>query len=95
MTYPHAHPHASRLHHRPQPHRPGVSFALVNGSAFAVHVLLACSAAGLMATRVWGEISFGVLALLFQGFLLVWTAARFDRRADGRPAPQEDGEENR
>ncbi|MFD4141314.1 hypothetical protein [Streptomyces sp. NPDC058572] len=72
-----------------------MSFALVNGSAFAVHMLLACSAAELMATRVWGEANIGVLALLFQGALMVLTAARFDRRADGRPAPQEDGEESR
>ncbi|MGW2558244.1 hypothetical protein ACWCXB_03155 [Streptomyces sp. NPDC001514] len=60
-----------------------------------MHVLLACSAAELMATRVWGETSIGVLAMLFQGSLLVWTAARYDRRAGGRPAPQEDGEESR
>jgi hypothetical protein len=72
-----------------------VSFALVNGSAFAVHVLLACSAAELMATRVWGEASIGMLALLFQGFLLVWTAARYDRSANRRPAPQEIWEESR
>ncbi|MFG2872574.1 hypothetical protein [Streptomyces sp. NPDC048338] len=89
------HPHAPRLHHRPRPHRPGATFALVNGSAFALHVLLACSAAELMATRVWGETSIGVPALLFQGSLLVWTAARYERRADGRPAPHEDGEESR
>lgn len=89
------HPHDPRLHHRPRPHRPGVSFALVNGSAFAVHVLLACSAAELMATRVRGEATVGMLALLVQGSLLVWTAARYDRRADARPAPQEIWEESR
>ncbi|MET9409163.1 hypothetical protein ABZX90_25875 [Streptomyces sp. NPDC002935] len=72
-----------------------MSFALVNGSAFAVHVLLACSAAELMATRVWGEASIGVLALLLQGSLLVWTAARYDRLANRRPAPQEILEESR
>ncbi|MEU2262065.1 hypothetical protein ABZ557_17720 [Streptomyces sp. NPDC019645] len=89
------HPHVPHLRHRPRPHRPGVPFALVNGSAFAVHVLLACFAAELMATRVWGETSFGVLALLFQGSLLVWTAARYDRRADGHPASEGEGEESR
>ncbi|SDN40919.1 hypothetical protein SAMN05444921_12666 [Streptomyces wuyuanensis] len=89
------HPHVPRLRHRPRPHRPGVSFALVNGSAFAVHVLLACSAAELMATRVWGETSIGVLALLFQGSLLVWTATRYDRRADGHPTSQGEGQESR
>lgn len=90
-----AHPHAARLPHRSRPHRPGVFFALVNGTAFAVHVLLACSAPELMATPVRGETGIGVPALLFQGFLLVWTAARYDRRAAGRPAPQEGGEESR
>ncbi|MGW7378735.1 hypothetical protein [Streptomyces sp. NPDC054794] len=72
-----------------------MSFALVNGSAFAVHVLLACSAAELLGTRVWRETSIGELALLLQGSLLVWTAARYDRRADRGPAPHADGEESR
>lgn len=88
-----AHPHVPLVHHRPLPRRPGVSFALVNGSAFAVHVVLACAAPDVMGTRVRGEISLGVLAMLFQGFLLVWTAAGYDRSVAGRPAPQEDREE--
>ncbi|MGC4986987.1 hypothetical protein ACLQ18_41390 [Streptomyces sp. DT193] len=72
-----------------------MSFALVNGSALAVHVLLACSAAELMATRVRGEATIGMLAMLVQGSLLVWTAARYDRRANVRPTPQEIWEESR
>ncbi|MBT2511632.1 hypothetical protein J7I98_38810 [Streptomyces sp. ISL-98] len=81
-----AHPHAPRLHHRPRPPRPGLSFAVVNGSTFVVHLLLACSAADFMATRIWGETSIGVPALLLQGSLLVWTAARYDRHAEGGSA---------
>ncbi len=84
-----AHPHAPLIHHRPRPHRPGRSFAVVNGSTFAVHLLLACSAADFMATRVWGETTVGVLALLLQSALLVGTAVRYDRNADDRLAPQE------
>ncbi|MGW7367604.1 hypothetical protein ACWGI8_30330 [Streptomyces sp. NPDC054841] len=68
---------------------------MVNASTFAVHLLLACSADDFMATRIWGRTNIGVLALLLQASLLVWTAARYDRRADGRPAFQEDGEESR
>jgi len=81
--------HAPLLHHRSRPHRPGMSFAAVNGLTFGVHLLLACSAADFMATRVWGKTTIGVLALLIQGSLLVWTAARYDRRADERVVPQE------
>ncbi|AVZ74970.1 hypothetical protein SLUN_25085 [Streptomyces lunaelactis] len=81
--------HASLLHHRPRPHRPGMSFAVVNGLTFGLHLLLACSAADFMATRVWGETTIGVLALLIQGSLLLWTAARYDRRADERGAARE------
>ncbi|MFF3248031.1 DUF485 domain-containing protein [Streptomyces sp. NPDC002870] len=66
-----------------------MSFAVVNGLTFSVHLLLACSAPDLMATRVWGKTTIGVLALLIQGFLLMWTAARYDRRADQRVVPQE------
>lgn len=73
--------HAAPLHHQPRPHRPGVAFAVVNGLTFGVHLLLACSAADFMATRIWGEINIGVLAVLLQGALLLWTAARYDRRA--------------
>ncbi|MFF4227511.1 DUF485 domain-containing protein [Streptomyces sp. NPDC001820] len=62
---------------------------MVNGLTFSVHLLLACSAADFMATRVWGKTTIGVLALLIQGFLLMWTAARYDRRADQRVVPQE------
>ncbi|WP_234021408.1 hypothetical protein [Streptomyces sp. 142MFCol3.1] len=72
-----------------------MSFALVNGSALVVHVLLACSTAELLATRVWRETSIGELTLLLQGSLLVWTAARYDRRADRGPAPHAYGEESR
>ncbi|HZX37414.1 MAG TPA: DUF485 domain-containing protein [Streptomyces sp.] len=81
--------HAPLLHHRPRPHRPGLSFAVVNGLTFSVHLLLACSAPDFMATRVRGNTTIGVLALLIQGFLLMWTAARYDRRADQRVVPQE------
>jgi hypothetical protein len=83
--------YAPRLHHRPRPHRPGLSFALVNGVAFGAHLLLASFAADLMATRVWGRTTTGVLALLAQGVLLVWTATRYDRRAGAREAGQEAG----
>lgn len=73
--------HAPRLHHRPQPYHPGLSFAVVNGLTFCVHLLLALFAAEFMAARIWGETSIGMLALFVQGSLLLWTAARYDRRA--------------
>lgn len=76
-----AQPHAPLLHHRPPPYRPGLSFAVVNGVAFGVHLLLALFAAEFMAARIWGETSIGMLALLVQGSLLLWTAARYDGRA--------------
>ncbi|WP_274560793.1 hypothetical protein [Streptomyces spiramyceticus] len=63
-----------------------MSFAVANGLAFGLHLLLALTAADFMATRVWGETSIGVLALLVQGSLLLWGAVRYDRRAD-EPAP--------
>ncbi|WP_254707033.1 hypothetical protein [Streptomyces lunaelactis] len=66
-----------------------MSFAVVNGLTFGLHLLLACSATDFMATRVWGETTIGVLALLIQGSLLLWTAARYDRRADERGAARE------
>ncbi|MCX4821381.1 DUF485 domain-containing protein [Streptomyces sp. NBC_01142] len=59
-----------------------MAFALVNGLTFGLLLLLACSAPDFMAGRVWGEINVGVLALLVQGSLLLWTAAWYDRRAD-------------
>jgi hypothetical protein len=77
--------HAPYHHHRPRPYRPGMSFAVVNGSTFAVHLLLACSAADVMTTRIWGEFNVGALALLLQTGLLLWTSARYDRRADEHP----------
>ncbi|MCT4351781.1 hypothetical protein M5362_01360 [Streptomyces sp. Je 1-79] len=78
MTYP----HAPRTPHPSRPPRPGLSFAVVNAVVFAVHVLLLCSAPDVMAVPRWGETGLGVPALLLQGVLLVWTAARYDRRAD-------------
>lgn len=81
------HPHVPRPHHRhqrsPRIHRPGTVFATVNGSAFALHLLLACSAEDFLGTPVWGEITTGVLALLLQGSLLVGTAALYDRHESG------------
>ncbi|WP_244888790.1 hypothetical protein [Streptomyces purpureus] len=41
--------------------------------------MLACAAEDLLATRVTGQINLGVVALLAQGSLLLWTAARYDR----------------
>lgn len=79
MAHQHAHPHTPQLHQRPRPHPSGRSFALVNGLTFAVHLLLACTAEDLMATRVAGQITFGIVALLAQTALLLWTAARYDR----------------
>ncbi|MFD8194021.1 hypothetical protein [Streptomyces wuyuanensis] len=79
MAHQHTHPHTPRFPHVPRPHRPGRSFALVNGLTFAVHLLLACVAEDLLATRVAGQINLGVVALLAQGSLLLWTAARYDR----------------
>ncbi|WP_328875479.1 hypothetical protein OHT76_38410 [Streptomyces sp. NBC_00287] len=74
-----AHQHAPQLHQRPRPHLPGKSFLLVNGLTFAVHLLLACTAEDLLATRVAGQITVGVVALLAQAVLLLWTAVRYDR----------------
>lgn len=73
--------HAPPLHHRRRSHRPGLFFALVNGVTFGGHLLLASFAADLMTNRVWGRTTIGLLAILAQGALLVWTAARYDRRA--------------
>ncbi|WP_241838075.1 hypothetical protein [Streptomyces sp. CB03234] len=80
-----SYPPAPRLHHshqRPRRHRPGAVFATVNGSAFALHLLLACTAEDFMANPLWGEITTGLLGLLLQGSLLVGTAALYDRHAD-------------
>ncbi|MFE9020978.1 hypothetical protein ACFYNL_20765 [Streptomyces sp. NPDC007808] len=84
MAHQHTHPHTPRLHQRPRPHPPGRSFLLVNGLSFAVHLLLACTAQDLLGTRVVGQITFGVIALLAQVLLLLWTAARYDRALHGR-----------
>ncbi|GGT74057.1 MULTISPECIES: hypothetical protein [Streptomyces] len=70
---------------------------MVNGAALATHLLLACFAADFMATPVRGETGIGVPALLLQAVLLVWTAARYDRRAadstpGGRRTAHEQGE---
>ncbi|MFD7408462.1 hypothetical protein ACFV7R_38760 [Streptomyces sp. NPDC059866] len=83
MAHQHAHPHTPQHHQRPRPHPPGRSFLLVNGLTFAVHLLLACTAEDLLATRVTGEITLGVVALLAQSSLLLWTAARYDRTPYG------------
>ncbi|MEV6653758.1 hypothetical protein [Streptomyces sp. NPDC051219] len=72
-----------------------MSFAVVNGLTFGVHLLLVCSAPDFMASRIWGKTSVGVLALLFQGSLLLWSAARYDRRAGGHSAEQEQEQEYR
>ncbi|ATW46808.1 hypothetical protein ACWGJT_23375 [Streptomyces xantholiticus] len=92
MAHQHAHPHTPPYYERPRPHRPGRSFALVNGLTFAVHLLLACAAEDLLATRVAGQINLGVVAILAQGSLLLWTAARYDRAAHGEAAyePEEE-----
>ncbi|MFD9030901.1 hypothetical protein ACFVZW_07070 [Streptomyces sp. NPDC059567] len=82
MTYPHV---PNSPHHSPhpsRPRRPGLSFAVVNTTAFAAHLLLVCSAPDFMAAPVEGGTGIGMLALLLQAVLLVWTAARYDRRAD-------------
>ncbi|MEV4916746.1 hypothetical protein AB0K47_08035 [Streptomyces tirandamycinicus] len=81
MAHQHAPPHTPRFHQRTRPHRPSRSFALVNGLTFVVHLLLACAAEDLLATRVAGQINLGVVAVLAQGSLLLWTAARYDRAA--------------
>lgn len=79
MAYQHTHQRTPLFRQRARPHRPGRSFALVNGLTFVVHLLLACAAEDLLATRVAGQINLGVVALLAQGSLLLWTAARYDR----------------
>ncbi|WP_187282984.1 hypothetical protein, partial [Streptomyces sp. MS191] len=64
------------------PHRrPGLAFAVINGSTFAVHVLLVCTT-DVMAAPSRGGTGFGVTALLLQAALLVVTAVRYDRRTD-------------
>ncbi|TQK45228.1 hypothetical protein FBY35_6781 [Streptomyces sp. SLBN-118] len=84
MAYEHPH----HLHQRPRPPRPGTSFALVNGLTLGVHLVLACSAPDFMGERLWGASTVGMLALLLQASLLLWTAARYDRRKGG-PAPHQ------
>lgn len=83
MAHPHTHPYTPQLQQRTRPRPPGRFFALVNGLTFAVHLLLACTAEDLLATRVAGQITLGVVALLGQGSLLLWTAARYDRASHG------------
>lgn len=83
MTYPPVPSVPATVAHHSRPRRPGLSFAVVNTTAFAVHLPIVCSDADFMAAPVEGGTGFGVPALLFQAVLLVWTAARFDRRADG------------
>ncbi|MDQ0840451.1 hypothetical protein [Streptomyces sp. V1I6] len=94
MAHQHAHPHTSPFPQGPRPHRPGRSFALVNGPTFAVHLLLACVAEDLLATRVAGQINLGVVAILAQGSLMLWSAARYDRAAAHEEAAYEPEEEH-
>jgi hypothetical protein len=89
MAYEHAH----HLPQQPRPPRPGRFFALVNGLTLAVHLVLACSAEDFLSNRVWGEMNVGMLALLLQASLLLWTAARYDRRKDGRAPHEQDVEQ--
>ncbi|MGI5484528.1 hypothetical protein [Streptomyces lavendofoliae] len=88
--YTHAPPSPGREHPRQGhsarkrlPHgyadRRGTAFAVVNGTAFAAHLVLACTAPWLLASRVSGETTAGAYALLLQVLLLVWTAVRYDR----------------
>lgn len=83
MAHQHAHPHTPQHPQRPRPHPSGRFFLLVNGLTFAVHLLLACTAEDLLATRIAGQITLGVVALLAQVLLLLWTAARYDRAPYG------------
>ncbi|MFF8288852.1 hypothetical protein ACF068_06400 [Streptomyces sp. NPDC016309] len=78
-------PHPSHRHGA-SPSRPGVAFALLNAVTLAVHLLLACSAPELLATRLGdgGEVTLGLVALLLQAALLLWTAARYDHLARRR-----------
>ncbi|MFF9909061.1 hypothetical protein [Streptomyces sp. NPDC013457] len=64
-----------------------MSFAVVNGAVLTAHLLLVCSAPDLIAAPLRGETGIGVWALLLQGVLLVWTAVRYDRSADGVRTP--------
>ncbi|MFD7908695.1 DUF485 domain-containing protein [Kitasatospora sp. NPDC059722] len=59
-------------------------FALLNGVPLALTVVLACTAGGLLGTKVLGQFTVGMLLGVVQGTLLLWTAARFDRRAAAR-----------
>lgn len=56
-------------------------FALLNAVPFALTVVLACTAGGLLGTKVLGQFTVGMLLGVVQGALLLWTAARFDRRS--------------
>ncbi|MGV9454876.1 hypothetical protein [Streptomyces sp. NPDC003635] len=93
MAHQHAHPHAPQYPPRPRPHPPGRSFLLVNALTFAVHLLLACTAEDLLATRIAGQITFGVVALLAQVLLLLWTAARYDRAPYGEARDETSSDE--
>ncbi|WP_354644536.1 DUF485 domain-containing protein [Kitasatospora camelliae] len=56
-------------------------FAVANGALFAVTLLLACTAGGLLGTEVAGRINLGMALGLVQGVLLLGSAALFDRRS--------------
>ncbi|MEZ0096141.1 DUF485 domain-containing protein [Streptacidiphilus sp. EB129] len=56
-------------------------FAVANAACFAVTVLLAVTASGLLGTQVFGQVNLGMVLALGQGVLLLWTAAHFDRRS--------------
>ncbi|GAA5019773.1 DUF485 domain-containing protein [Kitasatospora paranensis] len=66
-------------------------FAVTNAACFGIIVLSACTGSGLLATEVIGRINLGILLGLFQGVLLLWTAAHYDRRSTGQCDPVADG----
>lgn len=65
-------------------------FAAVNGTWFALALLLDCTAGGLLAHPVLGRVSLGMVVGVVQGALLLTTALWYDRLSARRFDPRGD-----
>lgn len=63
-------------------------FAALNGALFAVTLLLACAAGPLMAHRLVGPLTVGLVLGAAQGVVLLWSAWRYDRLSGRHSDPR-------